>query len=242
MAPMRVAPGEDTQARLENGIPVWVAGYVRSKYAAGVAIRFEDGTVVRPELTWVSEPIGAGFFAYDIPTAQRAIGHRAVAVVAVDAHGERVATDYLGVGGLRDPLADAVIAKRHAEVELETAHGTATLYTAPTRYEGRCTWLEFGGEQIPVTPCLPKGYEHQSALGVAVHALGGRLILAGECGYAAVEFLHLDGRVRRVECTDGLVFTDLNPADAAGEMRALDADGHPPPGSTVSVPRLRAPR
>lgn len=158
MAPMRVVPGEDTQARLENGIPVWIAGYVRSKYAAAAEIRFEDGTVVRPELTWVSEPIGAGFFAYDIPAAQRAIGHRAVSVVAVNADGEHVATDYLGVGGLRDPLADAVVAERHLEVEVETTHGTATLYTAPTRYDGRCAFAEFEGKRVSVYPCLPARY------------------------------------------------------------------------------------
>jgi hypothetical protein len=85
-------------------------------------------------------------------------------------------------------------------------------------------------------PCLPAGYEHQAGLAVAVRALGGRLILAGECGYSAIEFVHLDSGTRRAECADGLVFTELSPADAAGQLRALNADGHSLPGSTGPVP------
>jgi hypothetical protein len=244
MAPTQVPPGLKPRSvgvlkALDNGIPIWVAGYVRAKYAAGAEIRFEDGAVVRPELTWVSEPIGAGFFAYDIPAAHRVLGHRAVSVLALDAHGERMATNPLGVGGQDDPLADALMDERHAAATLATRHGTATLYTAPTRYEGRCSWLELGSEAIPVKRCLPKGYEHQAALALSVHSLGTRLILAGECGYRAVEFVHSDGTTRAIACTDGLVFTELTSADAAGEVQALDVEGRPLPGSRIAVPRLR---
>ena len=193
-APMRVQPGGDTQARLENGIPIWVAGYVRAKYAAAAEIRFEDGSVVRPELTWVSEPIGAGFFAYDIPSSQGAIGHRAVSVVAVDADGEHVATDYLGAGGLRDPLADAVIADRHAEVELETAHGAATLYAAPTRYDGRCAFVEFEGKRVSVYPCLPARYGFDN-LAVRIVPTPDDVLIAGALPekVASVELGFADG-------------------------------------------------
>jgi hypothetical protein len=72
------------------------------------------------------------------------------------------------------------------------------------------------------------------------HSLGGRLILAGECGYSAIEFLHQDGGLRRAACTDGVVFTELTPPDAAGQLRALDAEGRPLPGSAIPVARLRA--
>jgi hypothetical protein len=88
----------------------------------------------------------------------------------------------------------------------------------PTLYEGRCTWLEFGSEAIPVTPCLPNGYENQDALGLAVHALGNRSILAGECGYHAVEVVHQDGSSRTVDCTGGIVFTELTQADETGQV------------------------
>ena len=52
-------------------------------------------------------------------------------------------------------------------------------------------------------------------------------ILAGECGYAAVRFIHRDRSVRTVSCSDGLVFQKLEPADTAGEMGFLDANGLP---------------
>lgn len=243
MAPMRVPPGEDTQARLENGIPIWVAGYVRTKYANGAEIHFEDGTVVRPELTWVSEPIGAGFFAYDIPAFHRVVGHRAVSVVAVDADGERVATDFLGVGGLRDRLADAVIAERHAEVELETAHGTARLYTAPTRYDGHCAFVEFEGKQIAIYPCLPNGYPFEN-LALQIIPTPDNVLIAGALPEkaATVELGFADGDSVTLH-PHGYVLYELPPRHLVprGMLARIverDASGKPvgPPSPPLGLP------
>jgi hypothetical protein len=120
--------------------------------------------------------------------------------------------------------------------EFQTDDGPAIFWTAPTPTDGRCTWLEFNKEETPIVPCLPAGYEHQAGVAIAVHALGGHLILAGECGYSSIEFLHLDSGTRQVKCTDGFIFTELSPADAAGQLRALNADGGPLPGSARPVP------
>src|SRR4029079_7875664 len=91
------------------------------------------------------------------------------------------------------PPADAIVDQAKQLAAIETASGQVVLRTAPTRYEGRCAWLEIAGEAIPTTPCLSKGYVNQAALALAVHTFGGRSILFGECGYNAVEFVHEDG-------------------------------------------------
>jgi hypothetical protein len=238
----RSGPGPDSE-RSFGGLPVVdsVEGYVNARWADALEIRFEDGDVIRPRVVWVSKPIEAGFFVQMIPQPHRLPGHLISAVVALDRDGNFIASDSLDHNRFTVPPLDAILDRAKQVAVIETGDGPAVLRTAPTRYEGRCTWLEFGAEEIPVTRCLPKGYEHQAALGIAVHALAGHIILVGECGYSAIEFLHRDGGTRRVECTDGLVFTELNQADAAGEVRALDTDGRPLAGSTA-VQRLRQSR
>lgn len=229
-APMRVPPGGDTPQRLEDGIPIWVAGYVRAKYAASAEIRFEDGSVVRPELTWVSEPIGAGFFAYDIPAEHRVSGHRAISVVAVDKHGDAVETDFLGVGAVRDPLVDAVMDKRHAEVELDTAHGPATLYTAPTRYDGECAFVEFEGKRAALYPCIPRAYGFGD-LPLSVVPTPDDALLASvlPAKVATVELGFADGDSVTLHVHDYLLYeipaNHLVPAAMLTSLTARDASG-----------------
>lgn len=215
-----------------------VSGDVNVRWADSLEIRFEDGDVIKPQVIWVSKPIEAGFFVQPIPAAHRESGHLISAVVALDRDGKPVASESTSGSRFTAPPADAIPDQATQVGAIQTDAGPAVLRTAPTRYEGRCTWLEFGDEAFPVVRCLPKGYEHQAALALAVHSLGGRLILAGECGYSAVEFVHQDGDARRVACTDGVVFTELTPTDAAGQVRALDREGRPVSGSTIQVSRL----
>jgi hypothetical protein len=46
-------------------------GAANSRYVDTVEVRFRDGEVDRPKLTWVSEPIHHGFFEYRVPAAHR---------------------------------------------------------------------------------------------------------------------------------------------------------------------------
>ena len=230
-------PGTSPPSRNRYG--AWVLnemiGHVNARWAHSVEIRFQDGDVIRPQIVWVSEPIDAGFFVEHVPAEHQQPGHLIAAVVAVDRAGELVASQSFGPDRSAAPPPDAILDQAKQLAAIETNAGQAVLRTAPTRYSGRCTWLELAGKATPVVPCLPKGYEHQQALAYAVHSLGGRLILAGECGYSAVELLHRDGDARRVECTDGVAFAALSAEDASGQLRALDRDGHPIPRSTTDV-------
>ena len=207
-----------------------VEGFVHSRWADDVEISLDDGSTVHPHVIWVSPPIDAGFFLYEAPTG------KAITAVRALKEGTVTSADVGGAGPSPGPHPFADLSKKTEVASVEASDGRVTLWTAPTLTEGRCAWLQYGSRDIPVAPCLPKGYEHQAALALAVHALGGHSILAGECGYSAVEFVHRDGTVRSVPCSDGLVFSDLDPSDAAGNLRAVDADGHPLPGSTTPVP------
>lgn len=62
-------------------VPVWIVGYLKGAGgASSIVIRFRDGTTAEPEVTWVSSPINAGFFAYDVPQDKRTSANHAVSV------------------------------------------------------------------------------------------------------------------------------------------------------------------
>jgi hypothetical protein len=71
-----------TGALLRLGVPEWITGDVISPAVSDVVIRFSDGSTVHPRILWVSAPINAGFFAYDVPVADQSTPH----VTAVDAY------------------------------------------------------------------------------------------------------------------------------------------------------------
>lgn len=205
-----------------------VYGHANARWSDDVEIELDDGSTVRPPVIWVSPPINAGFFYYRPPKG------RTIRTVFALKGDNVVAGDGKGAGGPH-PFAD--LSKRDQVAEIETDDGPITLWTAPTKTEGRCAWVEFQGHELQAAPCLPKGYEHQAALAYRIASLGGHTILVGECGYSAVQFVHRDGSVRTVDCTDGLVLADLQPRDLTGKMRALGADGQPLPGSSHFVTR-----
>jgi hypothetical protein len=72
-----------TGALLRFGVPEWITGDAIATAIADVVIRFSNGTAVRPRIVWVSAPIGAGFFAYDVPSDQQT---RRVHVTGIDAY------------------------------------------------------------------------------------------------------------------------------------------------------------
>jgi hypothetical protein len=202
-----------------------IYGHANARWSDNIEIEFDDGSTVRPRVIWVSPPINAGFFYYRPPK-----GRTIRTVLALNGD-DAVAADGNGAPGGRGPHPFADLSKREQVAEIEIDEGPITLWVAPTKTEGRCAWVEFQGHELEAAPCLPKGYEHQGALAYRIQPLGGHTILVGQCGYSAVQFVHGDGSVRTVDCTDGLVLADLQPSDMTGEMRALGADGQPLPGS-----------
>ena len=82
----------------QNGVPLWVTGSAISPTVSDVVIRFSDGSSVHPHIVWVSAPINAGFFAYDIPNDQQSSEDHATEVDAYDQNGKLVSKDTITGG------------------------------------------------------------------------------------------------------------------------------------------------
>lgn len=80
-----------TGALLSRGFPEWVNGDVLASAVSDVVIRFSDGSSVRPRIVWVSAPIAAGFFAYDVPLGEQSRRRHVATVDAYDRAGRLVA-------------------------------------------------------------------------------------------------------------------------------------------------------
>lgn len=74
-----------------EAVPRWISGYVNSARVREVTVTFTDGTTIKPEITWVSAPINAGFFAYDIPPKEQTKDDHLINVQALDSEGHVVA-------------------------------------------------------------------------------------------------------------------------------------------------------
>ena len=79
-----------TGALLRFGVPQWITGDALARVISDVVIRFSDGTVVSPRIVWVSAPIDAGFFAYDVPPGRRTSRIHVTGIDAYDWHGRLV--------------------------------------------------------------------------------------------------------------------------------------------------------
>ena len=75
-------------------------------HGARIVIRFEDGSSDRIPLTWVSRPIDAGLFLYDLPRTNWNKGKRPMVLTVEDAHGKQLARSTKAPGYLRELQAE----------------------------------------------------------------------------------------------------------------------------------------
>src|SRR5205823_628048 len=61
--------------------------------AASVEVQFEDGSSVTIPVVWVSAPIDAGFFGYEVPAAHLRVGARPTLLILHDAKGNELRRD-----------------------------------------------------------------------------------------------------------------------------------------------------
>jgi hypothetical protein len=88
--PQTVIPQSEMQDLHQHGVTPWLAVDAASPTVAQVVIHFSDGTTVQPEITWVSDPINAGFFAYQVPNNRQSATDHVTEVDAYDASGNLV--------------------------------------------------------------------------------------------------------------------------------------------------------
>lgn len=77
--------------------PVRIEGSVRAEPGAALQLEFQDGEVLGLPLVWVSPPIDAGFFLYEVPPHRREDGRLPLALVLREADGGAVARRRLPV-------------------------------------------------------------------------------------------------------------------------------------------------
>jgi hypothetical protein len=88
--PQTVIPESEMQDLHQHGVTPWLTVDAASPAITDVVIHFSDGTRVRPEITWVSAPINAGFFAYQVPNDKQSATDHVTEVDAYDANGDLV--------------------------------------------------------------------------------------------------------------------------------------------------------
>lgn len=84
------------RAGAQPGQPVkvdYIGGTVNDPRVTRLTIEFADGHSVDVPFTWISAPIGAGFFAYDVPPDRRTKTRGPRSVTAWGANGDRIARD-----------------------------------------------------------------------------------------------------------------------------------------------------
>jgi hypothetical protein len=80
------------QGVIENG-PVLIDGSTTLNDAASVEVQFEDGSSVTIPVVWVSAPIDAGFFGFEVPAAHLRVGARPTLLILRDANGNELRRD-----------------------------------------------------------------------------------------------------------------------------------------------------
>ena len=185
-----------------GGQPFVATGHANADYVHSVEARYPDGTTDPVDVSWVGAPINAGFFAYEPEP-----GRVPAELVGIDANGDVVTHHPLGRTADESLLADAVVDDKEELAALDTRDGTARLWVAPTRYEGRCAWVEHLDRRFAAARCAPKGYDWEG-VGLRAIEIGGTSFLLGTAGprYAPLELRLADDTRLEVETIEGVVF------------------------------------
>jgi hypothetical protein len=205
----------------KNGVTIrQVAGATTRTEAERLELRFADGTTLELPITWVSPPIDAGFYAYEIPTGRKP------QELALYADGG----DVLARESFPDPdplvtedpatgLPKAVVyERRHEILTIRTEHGRQiTLYSAPSRlhtrgWDGRCFWLSARGGPVD-RAFYGCGHPAPGAppLAAGIHGGGSPVLFAGAVGehVASVELHFQDGDVIELPAAEGWVLGEI---------------------------------
>jgi hypothetical protein len=130
-----------------------LTGYVFDKRIARLAVTFRDGTRVSVPLLWVSRPIDAAFFLYDVPRKRRDAAHRPISVLALDSDDRelaRLASIFRPPPPWFDSRKVADLSRRHVILR----SGRLSIAIAPSRTGGHCYWLRVGRSTIG-SGCAP---------------------------------------------------------------------------------------
>lgn len=203
-----------------GGGPPVVSGTVDAEWVHAVEVRFVDGRVEKPKITWVSDPIGAGFFVHEVADIDE--------VVSVSVLDEgRVLTEqrFRHRKPLTAPQPEALVDQKRLALEIEVDGDLLTAWVAPSNTEGRCTWLEFRGRAAPHV-CRARGYAPELVSAAVTHFAGGRFLLGqAPPETASVNVTFEDGHTTTVRPAEGVLLLPLSADDIPARVQGHDADG-----------------
>jgi hypothetical protein len=228
-------------------------GYVHSDVQT-VQARFADGTKVTLPVTWVSAPINAGFFAYVVPSAHQTTSDALSSVVALDANGNVIGQDSIGVTQPLDQSAlqtlpdgakyslprRAQAAHAREIVNFHTASGSHVyLWVMPRTGGGHCYLYRSGagGGLGCVSPSQAAG---MPAINGGVSGNGSIYFAQVKPGVASLELRFQNSRSERFTPVDGFVLAAITPGHGkAAGARLVSAVGLDRNGKVLSTQNLR---
>jgi hypothetical protein len=204
-----------------GGDPPVVSGTVDAEWVHQVEVRFVDGRVEKPKMTWVSDPIGAGFFAHEVTDVDDVLS-----VSALDEEG-RVLTEqrFRHRQPPVSPPREALVDQKRVALAAEVDGDSMTVWTAPSNTEGRCVWFEFRG-RAAAGLCRGRGYAPEIVSAAVTHFAGARF-LQGQAPPEAtsVDVTFEDGHASTVRPAHGVFVLPLAADDVPARVQGRDADG-----------------
>lgn len=215
-----------------GGGPARLTGHIRDPAITRVRLEYEDGERSEIPFVWVSKPIDAGFFIFEVPATHLQVGRRGKTLLGLDDDDRVVGSQAFPITDPRwETAADGLprIADRSRKRTLfdfrDHRGARWTLVVAPAPDDRTCFAYERGGGCIsPQHPPVIGGMGVQPGEAVNV-------CCAVAENVATVELRYEDGDRTRLEPKDGfLLYVIPSQHYTSGhrlqELAWLDADGH----------------
>jgi hypothetical protein len=220
-----------------GGPPGIVIGYLIAGKAKTVEAQFAGGGSVLLPITWVSAPINAGFFVYEVPAAHRTRATAVRAIVARDSSGKVVARESFPLespldrdtarrlpdGTLVSLPRRAEVAKARKLISFRASNGSMVwLWVMPAQGGGRCYVFNQG------SGCLLPRFQKKAMAMADGLSIGTRRVLFWaqlKPVVAEVELRYQDGTVEHVKPVDGFILHEVGPSHYAPGHRLKTAVG-----------------
>jgi hypothetical protein len=227
----------------DQGGAAWINGDFLDPQIRMIELEYEDETLAPIPFVWVTAPIDAGFFSFDVPPEHLPAGHRAALIRAFDEDGDEVVRQVFpfadprwedGPDGL-PRVADQT--QKRTLFDFRDHNGTRwTLVVAPAPGERLCYAYNFGGGCL--SPRFPATIGGMGVTGGKVV----RVCCAVAEGVVTVVLRYQDGTRTELTPVDGFLLYVIPPEQYARGRRLeeivwLNANGDEVAARTVTPNR-----